>query len=232
MHSKHSPEHTPVSHSPPCLFCLYTPSIDHISPPPPLSLTGTFLDHVQQSTLFTLVTRCRRWFAPGAAAELWSLLRPHLVYGDPMATATHTALGWLVLFFPTKQLPHTEPALAQAWVCEWMGVWGRVVHCTYWDNHWMYLLARAVKDDWKGVVDWRVHVPVLYSHMLSCFHVPVGTATANCPTALSPPHRAAQLFGNKLDQVDDQAKSAAKLAVHLLKQPQQPAAAAAAAVSD
>jgi len=25
---------------------------------------------------------------------------------------------------------------AQAWVCEWMGVWGRVVHCTYWDNHW------------------------------------------------------------------------------------------------
>jgi hypothetical protein len=38
----------------------------------------------------------------------------------------------------------------QVWVREWIGVWGRVVHCTYWDNHWMYLLARAAKDDWRG----------------------------------------------------------------------------------
>jgi hypothetical protein len=52
-----------------------------------------------------------------------------------------------------------------------------------------------------GVVDWDPFVSELYSHMLSCFHVPVGTATANCPTALGPPHKAAVLFGNKLDQV-------------------------------
>jgi hypothetical protein len=30
-----------------------------------------------------------------------------------MGTETHVALGWLVLFFPTKQLPHTEPSQAQ-----------------------------------------------------------------------------------------------------------------------
>jgi hypothetical protein len=77
--------------------------------PPP----GTFLDHLQQSTLFTLVTRCRRWFGPGAAAEIWALLRPALVSGDPFAAPTHCALGWLVLFFPTKQLPHTPPEQAQ-----------------------------------------------------------------------------------------------------------------------
>lgn len=83
-----------------------------------LVCAGTFLDHVQQSTLFTLVTRCRRWFAPGAAAEIWELLRPALVGGDPMSTPTHCALGWLVLFFPTKQLPQTDPAVAQVtWCC-------------------------------------------------------------------------------------------------------------------
>lgn len=88
---------------------------------PPLYLfpAGTLLDHLQQSTLFTLVTRCRRWFAPGAAAEIWGLLRPALVAGDPMSTETHCALGWLVLFFPTKQLPHTESAVAQV---GWLGV--------------------------------------------------------------------------------------------------------------
>eukprot|EP00878_Enallax_costatus_P024878 GHUV01026572.1.p1 GENE.GHUV01026572.1~~GHUV01026572.1.p1 ORF type:complete len:254 (+),score=64.61 GHUV01026572.1:223-984(+) len=76
-------------------------------------LKGTFLEHVQQSSLFTLVARARRFFAPGAAAEVYGLLRSALVCGDPMATPTHLALGWLVLFFPTKQLPQVEPDIAQ-----------------------------------------------------------------------------------------------------------------------
>lgn len=38
----------------------------------------------------------------------------------------------------------------QVWAAEWVGVWGRLVNCSYWDTHWMYLVARAVKDDWKG----------------------------------------------------------------------------------
>ncbi|KAF8058035.1 proteasome activator subunit 4 [Scenedesmus sp. PABB004] len=239
------------------------------SPPP--QLKGTFLEHVQQSTLFTAVARARRFFAPGAAAEVWGLLRPALVHGDPMAASTHLvrpraasararaagggasreptrrrsparalahaapppasaprarqALGWLVLFFPTKQLPGVEPATARGWAAEWLGVWGRLVNCSYWDTHWMYLVARAAKDDWRGVVDWAPHVPALFTHVLAAFKVPVGTATAGCPSTIGAPHRAAQLFGTKLDQVDDQAKSAAKLVVHLLKQPHPRAAA-------
>ncbi|WIA33391.1 hypothetical protein OEZ86_006527 [Tetradesmus obliquus] len=170
----------------------------------PLQVKGTFLEHVQQSTLFSLVARARRFFAPGAATEIWSLLRRHLVYGDPMGTQTHLALGWLVLFFPTKQIPQTQTAVAQGWVGEWLGVWGRLVSCSYWDGHWMYLLARAVKDDWKGVVDWAPYMSQLYTHMLACFKVPVGTATAGCPSSISAPHRASLLFGTKLDQLLEQ----------------------------
>jgi len=57
------------------------------------SCSGTFLDHVQQSTLFTLVARARRFFSPGAAAEIYSLLRPALVAGDPQAPTTQVGLG-------------------------------------------------------------------------------------------------------------------------------------------
>lgn len=55
--------------------------------------SGTFLDHVQQSTLFTLVARARRFFPPGAAAEIYTLLRPLLVAGDPMAASTQVSGG-------------------------------------------------------------------------------------------------------------------------------------------
>lgn len=51
---------------------------------------------------------------------------------------------------PTKQLPSCDPALVNTWVCEWMNIWGRLVHDNFWDSHWMYLLARVAKDDWKG----------------------------------------------------------------------------------
>ena len=71
------------------------------------------------------------------------------------------------MFLPTKQLPHTAPGEADVWVAEWLGVWGRLANCTYWDNHWMYLLARAVKDDWKGEPeDVDEVVMILYGNLL------------------------------------------------------------------
>ena len=84
-----------------------------------------------------------------------------------------------------------------------------------------------------GIIDWSPHLPQLYTAMLAAFNVPVGTAGASVPTAQGATHQAAILFGSKVDHVDDAPKSAAKLAVHLLKQPDSsgssPAAASAAA---
>jgi hypothetical protein len=36
------------------------------------------------------------------------------------------------------------------WVAEWMDCWDRQAFSEFWSGHWMYLLARAAKDDWKG----------------------------------------------------------------------------------
>jgi hypothetical protein len=38
----------------------------------------------------------------------------------------------------------------EGWVSEWLDVWERLAFCDFWSSHWMYLLARTAKDDWKG----------------------------------------------------------------------------------
>ncbi len=70
--------------------------------------------------------------------------------GNPGSLEAFNALGWLVLFMPTKHLPHADPALVRAWVAEWLDLWDSVAHSSFWDSHWMYLIARTAKDDWKG----------------------------------------------------------------------------------
>jgi hypothetical protein len=73
----------------------------------------------------------------------------------------------------------------------------------------------------SGVVDWVPHIPSLYTHMLACFKVPVGTATAGCPISIGAQHKAVALFGNKLDQVNEDACDAC---VCLQAQPRLPVA--------
>lgn len=51
------------------------------------------------------------------------------------------------------------------------------------------------------MVDWTPHLPVLYTHMLWAFPVPVGTATAKVPVSRGVTNRAKLIFGGKADQV-------------------------------
>jgi hypothetical protein len=52
--------------------------------------------------------------------------------------------AWSGAASTTSREPHPQlllllpplPPLPQAWAGEWLGVWARVCHCTYWDNHW------------------------------------------------------------------------------------------------
>jgi hypothetical protein len=56
-------------------------------------------------------------------------------------------------------------------------------------------------DRSPGVIDWRPYLPRLYTHMLAAFNVPVATATAAPPMAVSPPPGVGAVFGSKMDQV-------------------------------
>jgi hypothetical protein len=111
------------------------------------------LSSARHAALMALVPPARRFFPASAAGEVWAAARPPLVGGDPSGAAALLSLGWLVLFFPTKRLPDAPVSEARAWVGEWLDCWDRLAFCEYWDARWMYLLARAAKDDWKGAVD-------------------------------------------------------------------------------
>ncbi|KIY96330.1 hypothetical protein MNEG_11631 [Monoraphidium neglectum] len=129
--------------------------------------------------------------------------------GGMLAQARHSALFSLVprarRHFPASAAAEVwaaaRPALVEGWVSEWLDVWERLAFCDFWSSHWMYLLARTAKDDWKGVVDWRPLLPRLYTHMLAAFRVPVGTATSSPPMSVTPPSSVTSLFGHKIDQV-------------------------------
>lgn len=67
------------------------------------------LTQARHTALFALVARARRFFPSSAAGEVWAAARPALVGVDPSSTAAMMALGWLVMFFPTKRLPECDP---------------------------------------------------------------------------------------------------------------------------
>lgn len=64
---------------------------------------GLLLGHGRYSTLFDLVMRLRRFFTAPAIEQQWELLRPAIV-ANPSSAAAHEALGYLVLFMPTKHI--------------------------------------------------------------------------------------------------------------------------------
>ena len=59
------------------------------------------------------------------------------------------ALGWLVMLLPTQQAARRDGAW-DAWLREWLRLWGLVYHSSYWDTLWLHLIARLAKHDTAG----------------------------------------------------------------------------------
>jgi hypothetical protein len=137
-------------------------------------------------------------------------------------------------------------AMLAEWLDLWDGV---AAGSGLWDACWMSLFARAAKDDAArgggAVVGWMQGAgggnggeaaaasssssssssyalpPLrrLYVHILSAFHVPVGTALARAPIGERPePREASALVLGPRGHAASTARGAAKLALHLLKQ--------------
>lgn len=183
------------------------------------ALRGGILDHARHTGLFEVVVRARRFFSVEACQEIWEEFRPLVCAPHADSRSRYRGLGWLVVFMPTKKLGQLPREVVSEWMAIWVALWDEQFHCNFWDCHWMYLIARTAKDDDHGVVDWSPHLSCLFTKIMAAFNVPVGTATATPPISRGVPSQASAIFGNKVDQVDDVSKSAAKLMVHLLKDP-------------
>ncbi|KAL0045726.1 hypothetical protein WJX82_002854 [Trebouxia sp. C0006] len=142
------------------------------------SYEGVLILETKQSSLFSLVHRCRRFFPAGSAEEVWQELRPAL---QNLHTPTaQQALGWLSLFLPTHGLFQGE----QGWndrIADWMLLWESDAHNKFWRGQWMLMFAQVAKHDTQGLINWRPYMPRLLNQLQWAFQVPVGTASATPP---------------------------------------------------
>ncbi|KAL3134782.1 hypothetical protein ABBQ32_007768 [Trebouxia sp. C0010 RCD-2024] len=143
-----------------------------------LSYEGPLILETRQSSLFSLVHRCKRYFPSGSAEEIWHELKPSL---QNLHTPTaQQALGWLTLFLPPHGLGRGEGSWNER-IADWMLLWESDAHNKLWSSQWMLLFAQVAKHDTQGLIDWHPYLPRLFSQLQWAFQVPVGTASATPP---------------------------------------------------
>eukprot|EP00798_Chlamydomonas_sp_ICE-L_P021953 gene21953-29001_t len=172
------------------LFKLLQQHFDNPAP----RLEGMGLTSTRQMSLQRLASKARRYFAPGTAAALWTLLGPQIHSTND--TEAYLAVCYIVLFMPTNDASCTDTALLNANIAEWMRCWGLVSGSAHWDSLWMRLFSRTAKHDRAGRINWEPHLSQLFTYMMGVFEVPVGNATGSSPVAHSPPHKPAMLFSS------------------------------------
>ncbi|KAI3424360.1 hypothetical protein D9Q98_009913 [Chlorella vulgaris] len=177
---------------------------------PSAAYEGGGVAEARHQALVTLVHRCRRYFPPGSAAEMWDHFAPALA--DPQRPECFEALGWLAMLLPTHEAMRTEGGWRE-WAPRWLHLWQQLDHCRYWDSLWFALFSRLAKHDVHGMVDWPVLLPQLYTRFMWAFEVPVGAATGSPPFSYPAPGLCQLLFNAELKS---RSSCIAKATIYLL----------------
>ncbi|KAL0043408.1 hypothetical protein WJX79_003790 [Trebouxia sp. C0005] len=174
------------------------------------SYEGVLILETKQSSLFSLVHRCRRFFPAGSAEEVWQELKPAL---QNLHTPTaQQALGWLSLFLPTHGLSQGEDGWNDR-IADWMVLWESDAHNKFWRGQWMLMFAQVAKHDTQGLINWRPYMPRLFNQLQWAFQVPVGTASATPPFSSANSPVAMALFHGEVHTL---ATTAGKIIVYTL----------------
>lgn len=158
---------------------------------PSAAYQGGGVTEARHQALTTLVHRCRRFFPPGSAAEIWQHFGPALA--DPQRPECFEAQGWLALLLPTHEALRGQGAWGE-WAPQWLALWQQLDHCRYWDSLWYSLFSRLAKHDLQGLVDWPALLPQLFTRFMWAFEVPVGAASGTPPFSFPAPGLCQLLF--------------------------------------
>ncbi|KAL4431419.1 hypothetical protein ABPG75_006675 [Micractinium tetrahymenae] len=158
---------------------------------PSAAYEGGGVAEARHQALITLAHRCRRFFPPGAATEIWAHFGPALA--DPQRPECFEAMGWLALLLPTHEALRGEGGWAE-WAPQWLELWQQLDHCRYWDSLWYNLFSRLAKHDVQGLVDWPTLLPQLFTRFMWAFEVPVGAASGTPPFSYPAPGLCQLLF--------------------------------------
>ena len=171
-----------------------------LSAPPPAFDGPVVVGQLKEAAL-RLARAARRFYPPGAAAEVWAAAEAGLRPDRTPEAAGFEALGWLALLFPARAVASPHPLdAAHPWgamAAGWLGACvDGVQGCAWWDGLWLGLFARLAKHDAGGAVDWAALAPRLTSRLAQpAVPVPVGTASADPPYGRPPPPKVGALFG-------------------------------------
>ena len=114
----------------------------------------------------SLARHARRYFVPGANAEILAELRPFCCPHD-MSLMRAQALLCLLL-------PRGSPDAADV-VDEIFAMWSWIVSYTDWDLHWMQLLSSLCRHTYRLQHSlWDGYLTSVFSHVLHCLDLPVG----------------------------------------------------------
>jgi hypothetical protein len=175
------------------------------------SYEGGAITSSHASSVASLVRASRRFFAPGAAGEIWAALRPGL---EALHTsdAAHAA-GWASLLLPVTHIAWDASVPWDHLVACWAALLPAVPDSHFWSAAWLTLLARAAKHDVHGRADWGAAAPAILATLLSSFELPIGGAQGAPPWHRATPREAALLFGG---EVRSRGRMGAKAAVYCL----------------
>ena len=177
---------------------------------PTQAFEGIGVAQARNKSCMTSLYRSRRFFPPGAAAEIWAEFAPTLL--DVSSPDAFEALGWVSILMPTQAAARRDGEWGQ-WAVEWMSLWSSVTHIHYWQALWMGLFARLIRHDVHGLVNWAAMIPELANRFLWAFNLPVGTATASPPFSGAAPGMCVALFD---EYVGSRSGAAAHSLIYLL----------------
>ncbi|KAL4185907.1 hypothetical protein AMTRI_Chr10g8130 [Amborella trichopoda] len=159
-------------------------------------------------TLTSLIRSCRKFFPSGSAAEIWSEFRAFME--NPWHNSSFEGAGFIRLFLPTNL--ENQDHFSLQWIEDCLDLWASIPNCQFWDIQWANVIARCIKN--CPTINWEPFLPVLFTHYLNLFEVPVANGSGYFPFPIDVPRNMRFLFSGR---VVTPANAIAKSIVYLLK---------------
>ncbi|XP_005100512.1 proteasome activator complex subunit 4B [Aplysia californica] len=117
------------------------------------------------------IRACSQFFHEDATQEMLDEWRPLLCPFDMLVIG---GLQCLEMFLPTCLPPELHHKGFKLWFEEFMDLWKSFHSMPSWEGSLVNLFSRLAHDN-VGYIDWKPHVPMVFTRLLRSFCLPVGT---------------------------------------------------------
>ncbi|XP_076463728.1 proteasome activator complex subunit 4B-like [Babylonia areolata] len=127
------------------------------------------------NTVKALVRKCRTYFSDESTQEMLEEWRPLLC---PFDVTVIRGLSYLEMFLPTSLPPEKHHMGFKLWLQELLDMWYSFCNCPSWEGSLVNLFSRLANDT-IGYIDWKPHMPMIFTRVLRSFNLPVGNKLVN-----------------------------------------------------